>query len=111
MALTVKTEELREVARDLLQRKESLNNIYNNSVKRVMEDSKEAINISGLEFNEFNLEFQKAFTELGNRMENLANALQNQILPKYDDLSSSIKSAFNNEFASQMQNLLNQIRG
>ena len=110
MALTVKTEELREVARELLQRKESLNNIYNNSVKRVMEDSKEAINISGLEFNEFNLEFQKAFTELGNRMENLANALQNQILPRYDNLSVSIRNAFNNDFASQMQGILDSLK-
>ena len=111
MALTVRTEELRTVARELLQRKDAILNIYNNQVKRVMEDSKEAINISGLEFNEFNIEFQKAFTDLGSRIELLANKLQNEILPKYDDLSSSIKNAFNNEFANQMQTLLSQIRG
>ena len=110
MALTVRTEELRQVANELLKRKDSINNIYTNQIKNIMEGSKEAINISGLEFNEFNVAFQKAFTELTNRIENLANALNNQILPKYDDLSVSIRNAFNNEFASQMQNLLNEIR-
>ena len=110
MALKVSTEDLRKVANELLQRKDSLNNIYTNQVKRVMEDSREAISISKLDFNEFDIEFQKAFTNLGNRIESLANALNNQILPKYDDLSISIRNAFNNEFASQMQSLLNDIR-
>ena len=79
--LYVSTEELRAVAIDLLTKKEQVMNIYNTNVRKVMEESKEAIVMSGLDFNEFDSQFRSAFTTLSNNLNALSTALTTQILP------------------------------
>ena len=108
--LYVSTDELRSVAANLLVKKEQVMNIYNTNVKKVMEESKDAIVMSGLDFNEFDNQFKAAFTSLSERLNALSTALTKDILPKYDDLSSSIKRAFNSTFASQMQEILSSLK-
>ena len=108
--LYVSTDELRTVASDLLAKKEQVMNIYNTNVRKVMEESKEAIVMSGLDFNEFDSQFRAAFTTLSNNLNALSTALTTQILPKYDDLSSSIRTSFNSTFASQMNDILTALK-
>ena len=110
MSLYVKSDELRAVAISLKQKEEKINNIYNNQIKSLLAESEEAIKVSGVDFNEINTQFQKAFTALATNLDNLSNALTNQILPKYDNLSISIKNAFNNNFANQMNEILNALK-
>lgn len=110
MALKVDTNQLSTIPASLRTKKDEILNVYNNQVKSILETSKDAIIVSGVNFEEFETYFAKAFTTLGNELDNLANALQNQILPRYDNLSVSIKNAFNNEFASQMQSILDTLK-
>ena len=110
MALIVNAEDLKLVAKNLYDESTELKNLYNNQVKNAIESSKDAIVVSGLNFDDFNLCFNQAFNNLSSELENFSNALTNQILPKYDNLSTGIRNAFNNEFASQMLILLNKIK-
>ena len=110
MALYVKSDDLRGVAASLKQKKEEVSRIYNTYVKSLLAESESAIKVSGVDFNEINTQFQKAFTNLETNLDNLSNALTNQILPKYDNLSISIKNAFNNNFASQMNEILKALK-
>ena len=110
MALIVDTNQLNTVAINLKQKKEDILNLYNTKVKLILDTSEDAIIVSGLNFNEFETYFAKAFTDLANEIEILSSALQNQILPRYDNLSISIKNAFNKDFASQMQVILNELK-
>ncbi len=106
MALYVSTEDLKAVANSLNTKKNEITNIYNTKVKPVMEQSKEAITVSGLNFDEFNRQFSNAFTSLANEIGSLSNALTTKIIPNYNDLSQSIRNAFNNDFANQMNTIL-----
>ncbi len=110
MALYVSTEDLRQVANNLNNKKNEIMNIYNSKVKPVMQQSKEAITVSGLNFEEFNRQFNQAFTNLANEIGSLSNALTNKIIPNYNDLSQSIRNAFNNEFANQMSTILANLK-
>ena len=108
--LTVDAAQLSTVPSTLKAKSEDILKVYNNNVKNILETSKEAIVVSGLNFETFESYFANAFTSLSNELENLANALQNQILPKYDNLSISIRNAFNNEFGSQMQSIIEELK-
>lgn len=110
MALQVDTRELSTIPSSLRTKKEEILRLYNAQVKNILETSKDAIIVSGLDFNEFDAFFNKAFMNLATELDNLANALQNKILPRYDNLGASIRNSFNNEFASQMQSIINALK-
>lgn len=108
-SLYVSADDLRQVAANLQTKKEEILNVYNSKVKAVMEESKEAIVISGLNFDEFNEQFRKAFVNLSDRLDSLSNALTTQIIPQYENLNMSIKKAFNVDFANQMTEILKSL--
>lgn len=110
MALSVTTEELKQVARDLLTNRETIMDLYNSQIKNILNQSKDAINASGLNFDDFNDVFSKVFTNVGERMEKLSNALTKDIIPKYNDLNTYISKAFNVDFANEMTTMLNKIK-
>ena len=109
-SLYVSPDELRTVAQSLQTKRTQLQNIYNTKVRSIMEQSKEAIQISGLDFNEFNTQFANAFTTLEDRLNTLSTALTNQIIPNYESLNSSIVKAFNIDFANQMNDILRTLK-
>ncbi len=109
MALTVSTEELRQVAEDLRNKKEEILNIYNTKIISILEESKEAISASGLNFDDFKSTFSQVFGRIDTKITSLSNALTNTIIPKYDELNSYVGNAFNNDFANQMGELLGKM--
>ena len=110
MALSVSTDELREVAKDLLSKKDVIKNVYDSKIKGILEESKDAIVASGVNFDDFKATFAEVFTRVATKLENLSTALTNEIIPKYEVLGASIRRSFNNEFASEMNDLLNRIK-
>lgn len=110
MALSVTTEELKQVAKDLLTNRETIMNLYNSQIKNILNQSKDAIVASGLNFDDFNDVFSKVFNNVGDRMNKLSNALTKDIIPKYNDLNTYINKAFNVDFANEMTTMLNKIK-
>ena len=106
MSVYVNVDELRGVANDLKTRKQAISDIYESKIKPALTSSEEAIVASGINFNDFIKTFNTIFNNLDGRLDNLVNVLNNKIIPNYDQLGSSIASSFNNDFASQMSNIL-----
>ena len=110
MALKVGTEELKQVASDLMNKKNEISNICNTKVKSILDESREAISASGLNFDEFKESFGQVFSRLDSKMEALSNALSKEIIPRYENLDSYINKAFNVDFANEMGSLLSKIK-
>ena len=53
MALYVSAEDLKNVAKDLLTKKDTIKNVYDSKIKGILEESKEAIVASGVNFDDF----------------------------------------------------------
>ena len=104
--LKVNAEGLRSVAQDMNVKKEEIMNIYNGSLKQIIESSKQCIATSGLDFDQVNAVFAQTFADLDVNISALTDALVNKIIPSYEDLSNEIRVAFNTEFADQMSSLL-----
>lgn len=108
--LYVNTNNLETIAKSLRNRDSAIKSIYKNQVKVLLEESKDAIKVSGVDFSDIDAQFNQAFMNLSSNLNELSNILINNILPKYNDLSLAIKSAFNDKFASEMNNILTSIK-
>ena len=106
MSVYVDLDELKEVANEIKTRKEAISSIYNSKIKPALKNSEEAIVASGLNFSDFTETFNTIFASLDGRLNNLVDVLDKKIIPNYSELSLNISNAFNNEFASEMSNIL-----
>lgn len=104
--LKVNADGLRSVAQDMTAKKDEIMNIYNGTLKSIIESSKTCISTSGLDFEQVNSIFAKTFADLDSSITELSDALVNKIIPSYEDLSADIRVAFNSEFADQMSSIL-----
>ena len=104
--LKVNADGLRSVAQDMTTKKDEIMNIYNGTLKSIIESSKTCISTSGLDFDQVNSIFAKTFADLDSSITELSDALVNKIIPSYEDLSADIRVAFNSEFADQMSSIL-----
>ena len=109
MNLQVSVEDLRQVANNLLSEKDKISDIYNKKIVSILDNSKDAISASGVNFDEFRTTFSNVFSRLSTNLENLSNALTNEIIPKYNDLNSFVGKSFNVDFANEMNSLLGKI--
>ena len=109
MNLQVSVEDLRQVANNLLSEKYKISDIYNKKIVSILDNSKDAITASGVNFDEFRATFSNVFSRLSTNLENLSNALTNEIIPKYNDLNSFVGKSFNVDFANEMNSLLGKI--
>ena len=90
--LYVNVDELRTIPVSLEQKRAEIMLIYNNQIRQLLEESKQAIAVSGVQYSEIINQFQYAFNTLSNEINNLINALQIQI-SRYDNLNSSVNNA------------------
>ena len=105
----VNTDELKEVAININTKREEISSLYKNSITKILTESKDAIAVSGVNYDEFITKFGKTFEALDERLEELSSVLTNKIIPNYDEINVQIKSAFNNDFANQMNELVSKL--
>ena len=105
-SLKVNTDGLKSVAQDMNAKRDEIMNIYNGTLKQIIESSKECISTSGLDFDMVNSVFERTFKNLDTSISQLSDVLLNKIIPSYEELSAEIRYAFNTEFADEMSNLL-----
>ena len=91
--LKVNADGLRSVAQDMTTKKDEIMNIYNGTLKSIIESSKTCISTSGLDFDQVNSIFAKTFADLDSSITELSDALVNKIIPSYEDLSVDIRAA------------------
>ena len=109
MIVDISVDQLRQVAKSIDSSRNDITNLYNTNVKTILESSKEAIVVSGLDFDEFINKFTKSFNSLDTKLGALSDVLLNKIIPNYENLGDEIKRAFNDTFASEMASILSKL--
>ncbi len=105
--VVVSTEEIRLIANNLISEKDEIIDLYNESLKDILDTSELELANSNTEIKNITEEVKKLFTQFDNNITDLTNLLTNKIIPNYEDLTGEIKTLFNKTFASEMNNLLN----
>ena len=105
--VVVSTEDIRLVANNLISEKDEILDLYNESLKDILDTSELELANSNTEIRIIIEEIKKLFTQFDNNITDLTNLLTNKIIPDYENLTGEIKTLFNKSFASEMNNLLN----
>ena len=71
--MVVKTEEIRNIARNIDNKRETIYNIYKSDVVSILNSSRECIKISGLNYDEFMNSFNDLFNSLNEQLKNLSD--------------------------------------
>ena len=103
----VNIENLKLIAADIKKKKDEIITIYDMKIKTIIDYSHECIVMNGDSFERVEKEFADLFNELDLSLMNLADILSNKIIPNYEDLSLNIKEYFNNQFALELEEILN----
>ena len=105
----ISTEGLKEIANNINAKRDEISTLYKNSITNVLTESKEAISVSGVNYDDFMNKFGKTFEALDARLGELSEVLINQIIPNYDSLSGQIQNIFNKDFADEMNGIINKL--
>lgn len=100
-------EDLKYTASNIIQKKNEIMNLYNNSVKQIVLASDKCIKANGDTSTNVYSSFEEAFNKFDNEMNDLIEILINDILPKYDELYSDLSYLFNKQLMNKMSDLLN----
>ena len=100
MNLYVNTDELLQIATKLKSLRLTASNIYNLEVKKLINDP----NLSGYNMSEFN----RMFTTLINRLNTMSDTLRYDIVPKYNNLNTTIRNTMN--LNDDLNDLLNSLK-
>jgi hypothetical protein len=104
--LTVSTNDLKLITKQIRAKKEEIIDIYNDSLKEVILASDACFKQNGVTYEEVNLRFQKLFKDFDYCVTELVEVMEQKIVPGYEDLSGDIKMFFNKQFASELGRLL-----
>ena len=102
----VNTSELRLIASDIRDRKNIIIDIYESNIKSLLLESEKRIIESGEDYEECLKTYESLFSDLDNNIDELVTTLVDKIIPVYEDLSSNIKELFNNQFAKELESIL-----
>ena len=103
----VDTDAIRVVAKNIDDKRQEIDTIYKNRMIPVLQQCAEYLKVSGLNYDDVSSSFNKVFESLNNQLNELTGALTEKIIPSYENASSIIKQAFNNEFAEELKTALN----
>ena len=102
----VNIDNLKKIAFNIDKKKDEIKTLYEMKIKSIVDFSKECIIKNGADYDKINNNFNELFNDLDNRLNILVDLLNNKIIPSYSDLSVNIKEYFNNQFALELENLL-----
>lgn len=103
----VSIEELEQIALNLQNKKNTMLNIYDTDIKEILYESNFCLEESGQDYEVIKKELDRLFLSFDAKITDLLSVLVNKIIPSYVDLSLGVQKSFNDEFANEMQSLLN----
>lgn len=102
--LKIDMEELKKIVGAIRQKKNMIIDIYEKQIKKILYKSMQYISDGQNYVEEEKL--KALFSKFDNDMTNLEETLVNKIIPIYESLFDDVKGIFNDQFANEMQNLL-----
>lgn len=105
----IKIENLKEISTSLKNDADKITDLYNNTIKTALESCQNDLKVSGLNYDDIQAAFGKVFANLSNQLIELTDAMNNKIIPKYEQTASTIAKLFNQDFATEINNYLSII--
>lgn len=106
----IQTSNLRDVTKRLNEEADEINQLFNGKVLKALEACQDELKVSGLNYDEIQNTFKSVFKSAVDQLKELTTAMDTTILPKYEATAASIAKLFNQDFANEMSNYLNQIK-
>ena len=101
--------ELKNISNQIKDDTNKISDLYKNTISTALENCKEDLTVSGVNFNEVQTSFQKLFTSLTSQLDEFTNAMNTKIIPSYETTAVVITKLFNEQFANEMNEYLNII--
>ena len=101
--------QLKEISTSLDSEKQEIMNTYKNQILPVLNSSEKCFHVAGLNTNEIISSFDTIFKNVDGRISALTDALNNNVIKQYSEISAAISQMFNNNFASELKSLLSII--
>lgn len=98
--------DLKELSNKLKEKNDAIYQLYSKNIKEVLESSRQCFYVSGLDSDKIISSFNDIYGGLNNQISELVNLLDQEIIPRYDELKLAISKMFNDNFSSQMEALL-----
>lgn len=102
----VNSEELKLIATGMKTKATSIMESYQNEASSAILMGSECLQISGLDTTTLLNSFNKIFTNLGTRINTLADFLSTTVANEYDNTTAAIANEFNNNFANEIASIL-----
>ena len=102
----VNSEELKLIASGMKTKAASIMESYQNEASSAILMGSECLQISGLDTTTLLNSFNKIFTNLGTRINTLADFLSTTVANEYDNTTAAIANEFNNNFANEIASIL-----
>lgn len=102
----VNSEELKLIASGMKAKATSIMESYQNEASSAILMGSECLQISGLDTTTLLNSFNKIFTNLGTRINTLADFLSTTVANEYDNTTAAIANEFNNNFANEIASIL-----
>ena len=102
----VNSEELKLIATGMKTKVTSIMESYQNDASSAILMGSECLQISGLDTTTLLNSFNKIFTNLGTKINTLADFLSTTVANEYDSTTSAIANEFNNNFANEIAGIL-----
>lgn len=109
MADYIRVEDLKNTTISIKKESERINDIYTNNIVKALENSQTELKVAGVNYDEMQESMKKVFTGVVNQINELTDAMNNIIIPKYEATSNVINRIFNQDFATEISDCIKAI--
>lgn len=103
----VNAEALKQVNNKMIDGKNEIMDIYNSNIKEVIRNSEQFLDMKGIAIGDIANKINELFADFNKKMTELTDTLSDIIVPGYINLNDDIKNLFSEQFASEMDSLMN----
>lgn len=105
-----KADDLRSITNNLIDDTSKISDLYTGTISKAIENCKNDLQVAGLNYDEIQKAFSVLFANLAEKLTELTNAMNNSIIPKYEQTTSLIAKIFNQDFVNEINQYLDIIK-
>ena len=102
----IKTSDLKNISKNMNEKKNEIIRIYNDEIKPLLIDSKDCIEYSNQKYDEIDKIFNDSFEKFDIGFDEMMDTLNNKVIPLYENLASNIRVLFNDQFKENFEALV-----
>ena len=104
--IAINIEEIKLITDEIDTKKKEIINIYNQSLKNLIQNSRESIVKSNMSYEVIDSKFRSLFEQFDNNLSLIVNTLKRDIITNYESLSDDLNNLFNKQLMEGLNSLL-----